>query len=290
MKRIGLLYRPGREDSVRLTGELCAQLRESGVDVWQGPVTEEDGLCEVARELDLLITLGGDGTIVRATRCVSPVGVPILGVNLGRLGFLAEVEPSDVAGVVPKVLGGEFFLEERAMLHAELVRQGETILASEAINDVVMGRGSRVRTVHVAVSVDGHYVMTQTADGMIVSSPTGSTAYCLSAGGPIIAPETKCLVVTPVAAHLAIAHAIVIPSDSCVRLCLIKGEGATLTVDGQMDALLEVGDEVSVTASETTAKFVRFGNRGYFYETVLRKLRSPDQGQGARIDTVRESG
>jgi len=218
---------------------------------------------------------------VRATRCVSPAGVPILGVNLGRLGFLAEVEPCDVAQVVPKMLSGDYFLEERVMLHTELIRGEEAVLQADAINDAVVGRGSRLCTVRVAVIVDGHYVMTQTADGMIVSSPTGSTAYCLSAGGPIIAPGTRCMAITPVAPHLSLAHSIVVPMESHVELRLVKGDGASVAVDGQMHAVLQEGDRVSVEASEQSARFVRFGNRGYFYETVLKKLRSTDQGLDA---------
>lgn len=164
------------------------------------------------------------------------------------------------------------------MLHAELYRDGRLLLAGEAINDAFMGRGRVSRTVRISVDVDGHYVMTQTADGIIVSTPTGSTAYCLSAGGPIVAPDVRCLTLTPVAAHLAMAHAIVIASDRVVRLRLIKGSGAVLTIDGQTDMDLVPGDEVRCTQSEVTAKFIRFGNDGYFYETVLRRLRWPDQG------------
>jgi len=172
------------------------------------------------------------------------------------------------------------------MLRAELQRGDEVLLSAEAINDVVMARGSASRTVRIAVDVDGHHVMTQTADGMIVSTPTGSTAYCLAAGGPIVAPDLRCMVLTPIAGHLTMAHAIVIPAEHrstghtrhrCVRLQLVKGAGAMLTVDGQVDVPLRPGDSVVHTASDKTAKFVRFGGDGYFYETVLRRLRWPDQ-------------
>ena len=249
-----------------------------GVEVWQGSADDEKLLRESAPGLDLLITLGGDGTIVHAVHAVSPAGVPILGVNLGRLGFLAEVEPAAIHSAIPRVLEGGYLLEERMMLHAELYRDGHRLMVSDAINDAFMGRGRTSRTVRVSVDVDDHYVMTQTADGVIVSTPTGSTAYCLSAGGPIVAPDVRGLTITPVAAHLAVAHAIVIPSDRLLRLRLIKGDGAVFTVDGQTDMDLLPGDEVRCTQSQVTAKFIRFGNDGYFYETVLRRLRWPDQG------------
>lgn len=276
-RRIGLLYRPGRGDAEGLSEALERAFRERGATTWRGPVTDGDALCDVASGLDLLVTLGGDGTIVRAVHCVAPIGVPILGVNLGRLGFMAEVEPSDALEVIPRVLEGEYWLEERMMLHAELHRGADVVLSEDAINDVVLGRGRGARSVRIAVDVDGHYVMTQTADGIIVSSPTGSTAYCLSAGGPIITPGTRCIALTPIAAHLAVAHSIVIPSDASAQLTLTKGRDAVVTVDGQLDVGVRLGDRLCVTQSRTTAKFVRLAGQGHYYETVLRRLRWPDQ-------------
>lgn len=278
MQRVGILYHPNRAESQRLARTVRQVLDARGVTVWQGSAEDEALLREAAPTLDLLITLGGDGTIVHAVHAVSPAGVPILGVNLGRLGFLAEVEPTEVQTAIPRVLEGTYLLEERMMLHAELYRDGRQLLSCDAINDAFMGRGRTSRTVRISVDVDDHYVMTQTADGVIVSTPTGSTAYCLSAGGPIVAPDVRCLTITPVAAHLAVAHAIVIPSDRVLRLRLIKGDAAILTVDGQTDIDLLPGDEVRCTQSAVTAKFIRFGSDGYFYETVLRRLRWPDQG------------
>jgi len=275
--RVGLLFRPGHNEAEELSGRLERVLREHGARVWRGPANDGGELAEVASELDVVVTLGGDGTIVRALHSVACRGVPILGVNLGRLGFLAEVEPRDALALVPKVVAGEYSVEERMMLHTELRRGGETIASAEAINDVVLGRGRGIRSVQIALDVDGHHVMTQTADGIIVSSPTGSTAYCLSAGGPILAPGLKCLALTPIAAHLAVARSIVVPSDVCTRLTLVKGRDATFTVDGRLDAEVCVGDEVLATESQMTARFVRFGSRGHYYETVLRKLRWPDQ-------------
>ena len=281
IERVGLLYRPGHEDSIGLSLALKGLFAERGVDVWRGPVTDDAALCAQAGGLDMLVTLGGDGTIVRAMRCVAPAGVPILGVNLGRLGFLAEVEPEDALSIVPRVLGGEYNIERRMMLHTVLVRDGEVLLEADAINDVVVGRGRESRSVQASVDVDGRYVMTQTADGLIVASPTGSTAYSLSAGGPIVTPGVRCMVITPIAAHLAVAHAMVVPCASRVCIRLLKGSDPTLSVDGQLDADIHLGDEVYTTASTTTAGFVRFGDEGHFYETVMRKLRWPDQ----RTDT-----
>ena len=134
-----------------------------------------------------------------------------------------------------------------------------------------------LRTVQVSVMVDGHYLMTQVADGIIISTPTGTTAYCLSAGGPIVAPDLDCITVTPVAAHLSMAHAIVVPPHRQVCLSLVRGSDAVVNVDGQIDLPLEPGDRVVGSISERKACFVRFGGDGHFYETVLRRLRWPDR-------------
>lgn len=277
MRRIGILYHPQRADSSQLAHEVAGLLDQHGLETWQMSAEDEAALRHAAPGLDLLITLGGDGTIVAAVRAVATHGVPILGVNLGRLGFLAEVEPGQLSTAISALLEGRYMVEERMMLRATLYRQGQAILEAEAINDIVVGRGRTSRTVRIALDVDGHYVVTHAADGVIVATPTGSTAYSLAAGGPVLAPELRCILITPVAAHLSALRALVIPAQSRVGLRLLKAEEAVLTVDGQLDAELHPGDEVYSTISQTTAKFIRFGNDGYFYESILRRLRWPDQ-------------
>ncbi|MHB1293710.1 MAG: NAD(+)/NADH kinase [Anaerolineae bacterium] len=276
--RVGVLYYPHRSASLELAHRVEGLLKGHGLSPWLGAVEDESGLRQAAPEIDLLVTLGGDGMIVHAVRSVAIYGVAILGVNLGRLGFLAEVEPADVERAIHALVAGEYTIENRMMVHADLLRKDEVILSTDVINDVFMGRGAISRAVRVSVEVDGHYVMTQTADGMIVATPTGSTGYCLSSGGPIVAPDLASMTLTPVAPHLAVAHAIVVPSHRCLRLRLVKGQGAVFTADGQLDMPLEVDDVVCCQASQNVARFVRFGGDGYFYETVLRRLRWPDQG------------
>ncbi len=278
MRNVGVLYHPGRSDSAALAERVDTLLRAEGKVIWRGAVDHEDELATAAPDLDMLVTLGGDGTIVKAVRAVASACVPVLGVNLGRLGFLAEVEPEDIEHALKAVVAGEYAVEKRMMLRADLYRDNELLGSYEAINDAVIGRGAASRAVRIAVEVDGHYVMTQTADAVIVSTPTGSTAYCLAAGGPIVAPDVDCLTLTPVAAHLSMAHSIVVPAYRCVRLRLVKGQNPMLTIDGQVDVDLESCDEVRSTASVNKALFVRFGSDGYFYETVLRRLRWPDRG------------
>jgi NAD+ kinase len=283
MKRIGILYHPTRQDSSALAEQACRLLSARQIEVWEGVADDEDALSREAPALDMLITLGGDGTIVRAVRVVAAAGVPILGVNLGTLGFLAEVEPTNIETRIDTLLKGEFHLEERMMLdvalyRAEDVDEASAVLKAEAINDVVTARGRAARTVRVAVQVDGRHVMTPACDGVIASSPTGSTAYCLAAGGPIVAPDLDCMVVTPIAAHLGIAHSLVIPAKRSLCLTLMSERQAVVTVDGQVDVPAEPGDCLVISASDHTAKFVRFGGDGYFYATVLRRLGFPDRG------------
>jgi NAD+ kinase len=276
MKTIGIVYHPNREDSSRLAEQLRGLLQQHKVPMWQGSA-DELARSGVASELEMVFTLGGDGTIVRTARAMSGCSVPVLGVNLGRLGFLAEVEPDDLERAFWAVVEHRYDVEQRMMLHAEVWR-GERLLAqSEAINDIVLARGGTLSTVQVSIAVDGHYLMTQVADGIIISTPTGTTAYCLAAGGPIVAPDLHCITLTPVAAHLSMAHAVVVPPQREVCLSLVAGSDAVVSVDGQIDLALEPGDRVIGSISERKACFVRFGGDGHFYETVLRRLRWPDR-------------
>lgn len=270
MKTIGLLYHPSRPDSCSLAETLGQALREVCVQCFSAD--DEEALRQAAPSLDLLITLGGDGTIVRAIRSVAEAGTPVLGVNLGRLGFLAEVDPDDISRIVPVLVNGEYAIEERMMLSVTMERAGRRVFESYAINDAVLARGAISRTVRVSVEVDGRHVMTPVADGIIVSTPTGSTAYCLAAGGPIIAPDVDCLAITPIAPHLGIVRSFVIPANRSVCLTLVKGEGAMLTVDGQVDQPVSPGDVVCATKGDQPARFVRLGGAGYYYEAVLRRL------------------
>jgi NAD+ kinase len=272
MQSVGLVYRDGLLQAGGLAGRLAVLLGDQGLRVWSGQLDDEQTLKSVAPDLDVLITLGGDGTIVRAIRSVSQYGVPILGVNLGRLGFLAEVEPEEIEAIVPALLAGQFLIEERMILRVQVERSGAILLRTEAVNEVVMARGLVSRTVHISVDVDGHHVFTPTCDGIIVATPTGSTAYCLAAGGPIVAPDVSCITMVPIAAHLGIAHALVIPASRELSLTLLKGEDSALTVDGQIDLALQPGDRLTAIASEHVARFVRLSESGYFYETVLRRL------------------
>ena len=276
-KTIGVVYHPQRDDSAQLAEQVQRSLKQAGHLVHLVGADDDAGLGEVLNELDLIITLGGDGTIVRTVRLAAGYEVPVLGVNLGRLGFLAELEPDDLRHGLERIIKDDYIVEDRLLMHATVLRGDDVLLETDAVNDVVVARGRISRVVHVAIEVDHRHVMTASADGVIVSTPTGSTAYCLAAGGPIVAPGVAALTITPVAAHLSIAHALVIPAERHLCLQLTSGSEAIITIDGHHDLALEVDDRVICTASQRTAKFVRFGDSNYFYETVLRRLRWPDR-------------
>jgi NAD+ kinase len=221
----------------------------------------------------MVITLGGDGTIVRTARTTAGCALPILGVNLGRLGFLAEVQPADLSAKLVSLMDGQYWLEQRMMLHAELEREERVIHSFDAVNDVVVSRGCMARVVRVDTYVDGQHLTQYVADGVIVATPTGSTAYSLAAGGPILDPRLCDLLLVPIAPHVTLATAVVLPAAASVRLELSAEYEASCTVDGQVDVSLQDGDAVTVSASRHVCQFVRLSKRDEFYRTLLEKLR-----------------
>jgi len=271
-KRFGLLHHPRIADAPRLAQDAASRLQALGATVWSASAYDEAQVLQGARDTDLIISFGGDGTIVRVARTIAGLNVPILGVNLGRVGFLAELQPQEVAGKLEALVDGQFWLEERMMLHAGLQRGERVIESFEALNDVVAGRGRIARVVRITAEVDGQCLTTYVADGVIVATPTGSTAYSLAAGGPILDPRLRNLLLKPIAPHLTVATALVLPETACVRLALSTDSEASLTVDGQVAVALQEGDVVVVTASRNVCRFVRLGDRSYFYKTLLHKL------------------
>jgi len=276
VKAIGLLHHPKIPESQILAQEIADWLEARGIQAWAGSAWDEEEVRQHVAEFDLLVTLGGDGTILRAARMAAQHKVPILGLNLGRLGFLAEAEARRWEEKLSPVLRGEYWLEERMMLHAELWRGGEHETkpwTSEALNDVVIGRHSLARVVHLATYIDGGYLTTYTADGLIVSTPTGSTAYALAVGGPILPPQLRNILLIPIAPHLSLDRAIVLPQGATVRVKVSTDHQAVLTVDGQFHVELEDTDEVVVKASPHTCYFVRVRDRSYFYRSLMKRLK-----------------
>ena len=220
-------------------------------------------------EFDLVVALGGDGTVLRAGHLCAPYNVPILAINMGSFGFLIEVTKGNWPEPLDRLMKGEYWFEERMMLHTEVWRDKDCIGNWEVLNDTVIARGENVRPVHLSTSLDGQAVTTYVADALIVATPTGSTAYALAAGGPILPPELRNILLMPVAPHLSIDRAIVLAEGSTVSVTVLSENEVVASGDGQDPLQLVKGDRVDVRASEYIVRFVRFQEVGYFYRKLV---------------------
>ncbi|NWG06021.1 MAG: NAD(+)/NADH kinase [Chloroflexi bacterium] len=253
-------------------------LKEKGIDAPFGSLYDEELRNRVKKhEFDLLIMAGGDGSVLRAGHLCAPLGLPILGVNLGRLGFLIQIERSEWREYFDKLLNGEAWIENRMMLHAEHVRAGDSLGEWNALNEVVVGRGQTLRPVRLSASVDGRHLTSYVADGLIASTATGSTAYALAAGGPILPPELRNILLMPIAPHLSVDRGVVLAEGSTVSI-LVRSENTVLSVDGQPSITLMDEDRVDVRAADVTTQFVRFGDPGYFYRNLTAHMNENSLG------------
>ncbi len=273
-KRVLFVQNPRVEAAAEVSRLLRAAADQCGACVQHVEMTDEAGIQAALREADLAITIGGDGTILRTARLALAAGTPILGVNLGELGFLAELAPSEAEARLPSLLAGEGWIEERlAMVVTH--EGGASADRLIAINDVLLGRGELSRVLKVSVWIDGAPFTTYLGDGVLLATPTGSTAYSLAAGGPVLDPRLSSLVVTPIVPYLSFPYPLVLAPGASVRLVVSTKYTATLTVDGQVDLPLRSGEAVTVTAAEQRVRFLRCGSPDRFYQTLTRRLR-PD--------------
>jgi len=249
--------------------EIIAQfLIERGVNAFWGKIYDASFRQRLQTDTDLCIALGGDGTMLRAGHLCAPLHIPILGINLGRFGFLAEVKRDDWRTTLPQLLEGSYWLEGRMMLTATHLRGGQTMDSWIVLNEVVICRGQFVRPVTLRAQVDGYRLATYIADGLIVATPTGSTAYALAVGGPIMPPDLRNILIVAVAPHLSVDHAIILSEGSVVNVTVNTTHQAVLSIDGQPPVTMVDGDQVQVEANHDTACFVRFRDRGYFYSNI----------------------
>jgi NAD+ kinase len=280
MARVAIVSKPHKEELSRILPELVEWLRAHGMD----PLLDREGALHtdvapaldraemVACKPDLVIVLGGDGTLLAAARVFAASGTPILSVNLGYLGFLTEIRLGDLYPTLESWCAGCHELDERAMLHAALWRDGEQYSCYEALNEVVVSKGDIARMGEFAVELDGKSVARFRADGVIVSTPTGSTAYTLAANGPILTPDVDALVVTPICPHLLTLRPIVVRGDASLKVKVVGIPNlALLTVDGQQAVELRLGDELRCRRSQHTVKLVRINESGFF-EALRSKL------------------
>ena len=266
MKRVGILYHPRKEEALDLAAKLEGLLAAQGISPWKCSAWDDDDARPQVAGSDLVLSIGGDGTILHAARIIAPLTVPILGVNLGKLGFITELNLEDAVASLPDVLAGKGWIEERAMLEA--LSDEKRFLA---LNDVAV-RSTAVRLINIEVSIDGEEVTTYRADGIVVATATGSTGYSLAAGGPILHPQSREMVLQPISCHLGLSHALVLPPETTVELRVASRDGATLSLDGQVDAALAGRQAVRVKLSGCVARFLRVHQETYFYSFLARKL------------------
>ena len=220
---------------------------------------------ELVSRADCLMVLGGDGTLLNSARLAAPSRVPVFGVNMGRLGFLTEVDVPHLFKALELLLTGEYYIEERMMLEASVIRDKKPSLPLMGLNDAVITKGAFARLIVLDTTVDRRHFNTYHADGVIIATPTGSTAYSLSAGGPLVVPDLDLLLFTPICPHALWARPLVIPPDSEVQVTLQSGQGEVmLTVDGQLGMHLQYGDIVRVKRSNCRARFIKLNNQTFF--------------------------
>ena len=228
--------------------------------------------CIQMGEYDLLVAIGGDGTMLRSGRLCAPYHLPVLGINLGHFGFLMEVDENNWRECLPQLMQGEYAIEDRLMLHSELRRADQMLGTWEVLNEVVISRGSLVRPIRLQAEIDGYLLTHYVADGLIVATPTGSTAYALAVQGPVLSPELRNILVVPVAPHLSVDRTIVLAEQSTVKITVHTRHEAVLSADGRKPIPMEDGDVVVVTASKNEASFIRLRDPGYFYRNLTRYL------------------
>lgn len=270
MKRVGIITKKDSPKALEMVGELLPWLIKNGYE----PAVEDKAAralnisghprAEIPDLSDVIIAFGGDGTLLSATRLVEDKGIPILGVNLGGLGFMAEAPIEEMHSAVEKALTGRCSIEERVMLTACVHRDGEKIAQCSVLNDVVINKSVPARIIHIDTAVDGQYLTTFNADGLIVSTPTGSTAYSLSAGGPILYPTLGCLLLTPICPHALANRPIVLPDSVTITAAITADEDVFLTMDGQVSFSLHPGDVVEVAKSKHTTRLLIPHERDYF--------------------------
>jgi len=279
MRRIGII--PKKQDArVRdVVGDVIPWLQSRGVDVYLDRISDVQCSAdtnvvapeEMVKQVDVILVLGGDGTLLHAARLVGAAGIPILGVNLGSLGFLTEVKLDEMYPALEGLLSGQYQSEERVLLNVEVVREGKIVAQYLALNDAVINKGALARIIDLEVSVNSQPVLFTRADGLIISTPTGSTAYSLAAGGPILYPTLEAFIIAPICPHTLTNRPVVIPDRDAVEVCLQRGRDVMLTVDGQVGTPLQPKDCLKICRAPSTLKLVLpFGNT--FFKLLREKL------------------
>ncbi|HEY5495767.1 MAG TPA: NAD(+)/NADH kinase [Candidatus Limnocylindrales bacterium] len=273
IRRIGFAYNPTKEDAVELSARATGWCAARGIEAWTIASADHDGLVRALAGTQVLVVLGGDGTFLRAARAVTEVDVPIVGVNLGKVGFLSKAEAHELEPLLEKIRSGAYRVEPRMALRGAIHAPGggaprRTFVA---LNDVVVARGSLARVVRLEVDIGPSHLATYVADGLVVASPTGSTGYSFSAGGPILDPLSRNLVVSPIAAYLSAIRSVVVSPDHVVRCRVAAAHEALVSIDGREDVRLAVGDVVTVAALQRPVRFLEPDGSLPFWDLLRQK-------------------
>jgi len=282
-KSIGILTKPKFPEVKTTLQGVVAWLRDRQITVLLDTTSaallnEQGGIqkTQLAGKADVLLILGGDGTILHAARLAAERSIPILGVNMGGLGFLTEVRLDDLYASLDRVFANDFVIDERLMLQIHVHRHGETVARGIVLNDVVISKGTLARMIELKIAIQGQFVTNLRADGLIVGTPTGSTAYSLSAGGPIINPAVQSLILTPISPHTLTHRPLIVPGNVEIEVTLTsRDDGAMATLDGQVGIAMTQGDTVVIQASEHRTKLIRFPE-SHYYEVLREKLKWGD--------------
>jgi len=272
IKQVAIFTRPRHEEALVLGEKVAQWLAERGVASWIAPAWQPGQLHGELPEMDLLVILGGDGSILRAARMAAPFQLPLFGINMGRIGFLSEANPDNWPEKLELVLQGQCWWERRLMLQAHVWREDQFLGDLSALNDMVVGRGPQARIIRLRLYVDGSHITTYTADGLIAATPTGSTAYSLAAGGPLLPPQLQNFLIIPIAPHLTFDRALVLHQEAEVTIEMEGDREAMLTADGQDLITLHGGDKVIVSKHQHESCFVRIENSSYFYHRLMERL------------------
>ena len=272
MSRFGFAFNPTNPQARAALERAQAWCAANGVESWEAEADDGDRIAAECVGADLICVLGGDGTFLRAARGIGDSAAPTLGVNLGRVGFLAKVETDDLEQALAKVATGDFALEDRFRIEATLLRADGERVRHACLNEVVVARGTRVRMILVEVEGSGSHLATWVSDGVVVATPTGSTAYSFSAGGSVLDPRLRNMIITSVAGYLSPLRSVVAGEDQLVRLALRQAvSGATISIDGQWDLPMAVGETVEVRALPVPLRMVELSGGTPFYDLLRTK-------------------
>ncbi len=272
INKIGIILNYDKNETVELSKKIVNFFNHKGIEVFT--LVEEAKLLvdiegvsktDFNQKIEFLVIVGGDGTFLRGSRQIFNCDIPILGVNMGKLGFLTEVEKDNVFHALEKIISGDYLLEKRMLLAADVVREEKNIASFMALNDFVINKGAFSRLIGISMNIGGEYFRDYSADGVIVATPTGSTAYSLSAGGPIVYPEMELSIITPICPHSLGARPMVIPAEKNVEIILCSPRiKAMLTIDGQNSFELENADKIVIRKAKCSLSFVKFSTEGFF--------------------------